>query len=134
MSIFGIDVDQIVGSAFSGNLSPVTLTRVGVQEGEYNPVTDRYEDEDGNPVGPPEDQIFTTDGIVPGYSTTAGRAEMLSTGMITEKEVPILLIATPLGTKPEIGDKITIGSETYTMTGIIEKDPANATWTVKGEL
>jgi|GEM_PF-1956673 len=133
MSIFGVDIASIVSDAFSGQLVQATLTRKGVQQGEYNSVTDRYEDENGDPTGDPVDQVFTTDGIDPAISSIAGKSQILMDGLTNAGEVPILLIAKPLGTNPKTGDKIEIGGENYTITGIIEKDPAGATWTVRAK-
>lgn len=124
MTLFGIDIAQITTDALQGNLKSATLTRV--IPGEYNPVTDTHTDD--------EEVQFTSEGIIPAWSSTAGKAEMLEAGLITSSEIPILLLAQPLGTDPTPGDKIEINGATYTVTGIIEKDPAGATWTIKGEL
>lgn len=129
--LFGIDIAQTVTDAMQGNLTDLTLTRETT--GTYNATADRYEDEQGDPVDPTE-QEFTSQGIAPAWSSTGGRLKMIENGLITASEVPILILAIPLGTDPQIDDKIDINEDTYTVTGIIGKDPAKASWTVKGKL
>lgn len=129
MSLFGIEIDQIVSDALDGQLKTATLTRDGEYPAgvEYDPIDDRYEDANGDPVSEPSDQEFTTEGIVESYSD-----KMISEGLVEQNDRKILLIAKKLGTTPKSGDKITIESETYTVVGVPERDPASATWIVQG--
>lgn len=117
--IFGIDIPDIVTTAFAGQLFPVTLKRE--TPGEYDPVTDTWT---GGGT-----EVFTTEGIVESYSE-----DMIASGLVTEKHRKILLLAKPLNTEPQAGDMIEIEGQTFTVTGIPERDPATATWTVRGEL
>lgn len=129
--LFGTDIASAVTDAFTGELLPAVLSREVT--GEYDPVDDRYEDAEGNPVEPGT-QTFTSEGIVPAFSSMSGKAQMIESGLITASEVPIMLLLQPLGTDPKITDKVTIDNITYRITGVIEKDPAGATVTVKGEV
>jgi len=89
---------------------------------------DRLEDEEGSPVEPGT-QMYTTEGIVEAYSE-----DMIASGLVTEKHRKILLLAKPLETEPKAGDEIQIEGQAFTVTGVPERDPATATWTVRGEL
>lgn len=135
MSIYGVDIANIISEATSGELTPLTITRAGEYPdgAEYDPVEDRWEDANGDPLSEPEDQEFTGEGIAPAYSSVAGKHRLLGAGLIKEGETPILIIAGSLDTDPKIEDQVTIDSITYTITRIIEKDPAGATWTVAGK-
>src|SRR5690625_5105035 len=119
MSLFDIDIQGIVSDSLSGQLYPATLTRV--IPGEYDPITDTWTDE--------QTLEFHSEGIIETYSE-----EMRAAGLATEKDRKILLLAKPLGTDPKAGDTIEIEGQTLTVTGIPERDPASATWTVRGEL
>lgn len=124
--IFGTDIAGMITDAFEGQLLPAELVREVT--GEYDPIDDRYEDEEGNPVEPGT-QIYTSEGVIEAYSD-----EMIASGFATAKDRKIMVLAQPLGTVPKLGDKITIDGETLTVTGIPQKDPATATWTIRGEL
>lgn len=116
MSLFGVDIKSLVTDAFAGQLRPITLTRT--IEGEYDPVTDQTTS---------TTETYTTEGI------EENRSKYLEAGLIASSEVPVLMLAQPLGTAPKAGDKIEIEQQVYTMTGIVERDPAGATWIVRAE-
>lgn len=117
MSLFGVDIASIVTDAFSGQLKQVTITRE--TPGEYDPVTDTTT---GGTT-----EVFESEGI------EENRQKMLSEGLINDDETPILIIAQPLETSPKNGDRISIDGQTYTISGIIGRDPAGATWTVRAK-
>ena len=127
MTLFGVDISQIVTDAFTGQLKEASLVRD--EELEYDPIQDAYVDSGGNIVEDPEPQTFTTQGIVESYSD-----QMKAAGLATEEHRRILLLAKPLNTTPKAGDKITIEGNTHTVVGIPERDPVSATWIVKGQL
>jgi len=120
MKLFGLDIAGLVAENFAGQLLPVTLTRK--TPGEYDPIAgDNWID------GTTE--TYTSEGIVSEYAD-----ELKATGLVHEKHRKILIIAKPLGTAPRAGDKVTIEGVSYTVTGVPSRDPAGATWTIKGEL
>lgn len=120
--LFGIDIQGLVTDSLSGQLRPIFLTRT--VKGIYDPILDEETE---------TTETYTTEGIAPSYSSVAGRNEMLQAGLLRASEVPILMLAKPLGTDPQTGDRLEIDGETYTITGVIERDPSGSTWTVKGE-
>lgn len=121
--LFGLDIESLVSEALQGQLTSLTLTRT---------VVSNYDSGTDSQTSTPE--TFTSEGIAPAISSIAGRFEALGEQLVKENEVPILILAKPLGTDPQAGDKITIDGNTYTVTRVIERDPAGATWTVAGEL
>lgn len=126
MTFFGVDIQSVVADAVQGQLRPAVLTRE-TQGGTLNIPEDRYEDGNGDPVAPGT-ATFNSEGLVEKYSD-----EMIAAGLATASQRRILLIAKPLGTTPKAGDNIEIDGETFTVVGIPDRDPAGATWIVKGE-
>lgn len=130
--LFGLDIQGLVTDSLEGELVPVTITRT-VQGGTYNPVTDQYEDGSGNEVLPTE-QEFTSEGITPANSGIGAFQSILSAvGQTIDNQREVLVLAKPLGTVPKAGDRLAIDGETFEVTGIPDKDPAGATWTIKVE-
>lgn len=126
--LFGIDIQGIVSDAMDGQLKPATLTRDNTNDLTYVASRDRYEDSEGNEATPSTEE-FTSEGIVSNYSDG-----MISGGHATEKDRKIMLLAKNLGTEPKIGDVISIEGEEYTVTGVPRRDPATATWTIRGQI
>lgn len=120
MSLFGIEINQIVSDALDGQLKTATLTREN--KGTYDAPTDTYS-------GASADSTFTTEGIVESYSD-----RLISEGVVQQNDRKILLIAKKLGTTPKAGDTITIESVDHTIVGVPERDPASATWIVQGRI
>lgn len=115
-NLFGLNIKSIISGAVKGGLRPIYLTRT--VEGAYDPITDQTTT---------TTETYTTEGI------EENRTKFYESGLISSTEVPILLIADPLGTDPKKGDEVSIDGNEYTITGILERDPASATWTVKAE-
>ena len=116
--IFGIDLAQKVADGFSGQLHPLTLSRVVVVD--YDPVLD----EDIT-----ETKTFKSEGIVSHY-----QKGMIAEGAVETNDRQIVILGQPLGTDPEPGDTIEIEEETFTVVGIDERDPASAVFIVQGRL
>lgn len=121
--LFDTDIAGEIASAFEGQLKAATLNRTVVSS--YDPETD---------TETTSQETYTTEGIVENYSK-----KLIAEGVVQSNERKILLLADPLGTTPSPGDndndpdKITIESETFTVVDV-EKDPANAIYTVRGRL
>lgn len=126
--LFGIDIQTVISDAMSGQLKPATLTRYNTDGLTYVASRDRYENSEGEPVEPTTVD-FTSEGIVSNYSDG-----MISGGHATEQDRKIMLLAKNLGTEPKIGDVISIEGQEYTVTGVPSRDPASATWTIRGQI
>lgn len=119
MSLFGINIEEIITQAFRGNLYPVTLTRE--VPGTYTPGTDT--------VTGSSEQTYTTEGILESYSE-----ELVAQGLVSESDRKALVLASPLGTVPQPGDKLTIHGETFTVVAVPQRDPVGATYSVRVKL
>ena len=115
MTLFGVDISNIVSSALEGQLRPVTVTRTS--EGTYDPVTDE--------VTGSSSAEYTSEGI------EENRRKYLESGLIESHEVPVLILAQPLETEPRADDKLEIDGNMYTVVDLIERDPAGAIYIVR---
>lgn len=115
--IFGVDIADIVSTAFDGQLQTAVLTRESA--GTYDPVTDEYSSVSSQ-------NTYITDGIIQNYSD-----KMISEGLVQQNDRKILLTAKKLGTTPVTGDSVTIEGFTFTVVGTPERDPAGATWIIQ---
>jgi|GEM_PF-5456665 len=67
-------------------------------------------------------------------------SEWLAGGLVDASERKILILANSLSVRPEIGDRITIRAETFTIVPAdsgkpaVESDPALAIWTCRAKL
>lgn len=119
MNLFGIDIQDLVYISLKGKLQPVTITQESTSG--YDPVT-------GNETENPP-VTTTSEGIIEEFSN-----ELLANGLLTEEQRMILVLAKPLSFDPKAGQKIEIGGEKFTIVGTPRRDPAKATWSIKGEL
>lgn len=118
MSLFGIDIAELIAEGFRGKLNPITLSHT--TPGEYNAITDTVAD--------PVTTTTTSEGIVDEFDM-----RLEAEGLLTRNQRMLIILADNLAFDPKIGDDISIDSEDFTIVGIPSQDPAKATWTVKGE-
>lgn len=122
--LFGVDIAQEVADGFSGQLLAVTLTRQPISD--YDSVADEEIK--------PSPTTYTSEGVVEQYDS-----RMITEGLVQRNDRKITILAKPLGTTPQPGDQdnepdqVTIKGETFTVISV-EKDPADATYTVQGRL
>lgn len=116
------DIPDLISDALGGDFRDATLTRTTVTAGV-------------NPWDPPAGNT-TTD-----YPCKALREEFgaswLAGGLVDATDVKILVLAATLSVTPEAGDRITIGSASWTVVPAgsgkpaVSVDPAGAVWELR---
>ena len=116
------DIPDLISDALGDDFRDATLTRTTVTAG-------------ANPWDPPAGST-TTD-----YSCKALREEFgaswLAGGLVDATDVKILVLAATLPVTPEAGDRITIGSASWTVVPAgsgkpaVSTDPAGAIWELR---
>jgi len=110
-------IPPIIHGAFKTVFYDATLTRAGAPTGpDYNPT-------------PGTVLSFTCKALIEGYSDyfKAG-------GLVTGKDREVMILAGSLATTPAMGDSVTVQGVTFTLSDMIEVDPARALWTCKGAM
>lgn len=110
--IFGIDIASIVNDAFSGNLVPLTLTKV----------TEGGVDDYGQPTTTTVDH--TGEGVRSNWKASVALAKGYPTNA-----VKIIVMQNGTTPEPSLIDTITIMDDEYRIIDI-QKDPVDATWTL----
>lgn len=115
-SLLESSIRQQVATAFSGRLLTCTLRRV--EESAL--------DAKGDPI-PGAATTWSFDGIADSFS-----AMFATQAGIPLTDVRILIIAGSLATVPEQDDQVKVRSEWFQLRRLIERDPANASYTFAG--
>lgn len=111
------DLAKTIGSAFKGLFLDAVLTRETPGEG-------------GDPFDPPPPVVTTYDckGLVEAYSDYFRKS-----GLVSQSDRKVLILAASLAVKPQAGDRVTIQHITFTLSEV-SADPATAVYECRGSM